>query len=56
MKDALLKLMDKELDNFIYAAMAMVLVGIVAYFELDGTQATMAGSLFGAFLIKIKGA
>lgn len=45
----------KELDNFVYAAAAIALVTILAFFDAAGAK-TLAAAIGGALLIKIKGA
>jgi len=50
------KLFEKELDNFIYIILTIGLIAIVGGFKLKGPEAVMASGLFGALLIKVKGA
>ena len=54
MKEVLKKLMEKELDNFIYIALTIGLIAVVGAFDLTGPEAVMASGLFGALLIKVK--
>jgi len=45
--------MQKEIDNLIYAGIAIALTIVVMSFKLEAGL-TMASGLFGALLIKIK--
>lgn len=47
-------ILTREADNFVYALLALALVGIVMPLE-PATGKAMAMALFGALVVKIKG-
>ena len=56
MKQLLKKLAEKELDNYIYTAIAVCLICAVGGIDaMNDTAKAMSTGLFGALLIKIKG-
>jgi hypothetical protein len=57
MKDAFKKVMESELDNLIYLAVGICLVGMLSFFpEMAAPAKAACGTLLGIVCVKVKGA
>ena len=56
MIEAFNKLMENELDNFVYAGLALATIALAGIVEIPTGIEQMLAALFGVFLVKIKGA
>ena len=56
MKAAFNKLMEKELDNFVYVVFALSTIAMSGWLDIPTKIEPMLMALLGVFLVKIKGA
>ena len=50
------KVLENELDNLLYMVLAVIVICVAAFGDVSGPAAAMMATLFGALMIKIKGA